>query len=184
MLLRFFLIQLITFSVVLALDLQVLQEKSESKDSKFLSEIISKTKIYENISKIPNDLKPGNSFIVEDDYGTKFFYVLNNINEMEEFSHPFFGKLLNLNSGSTYNNMFATTMGKEYDPSAKDSFREYVSETETVRVRVVDIPARPDHAEKALNDYLLDNNINPSSVINIQMISENEKKKLWIFYRP
>lgn len=187
MVLKSFLILVLTFSVVFALDLQILQEKSDSLDKKFLSGIISKTKVYDDISKIPNTLKEGDTVITEDDYGVKNFYILNSKKEMEEFVSPFFNDILNSDSVSTFSNMFVPSgmIGKEYSSTADSkSFTEYVGNVATIRIEVVKVPSRVDHMEQALNDYLLNKDIDPSSVVNIQLVTEENNKNLWIFYRP
>ncbi len=182
---KVFLLFFFSLSLVFAIDLQTLKIKSDNKDSKFLSQIISETTVYEDISKIPNDLKEGASVITEDDYGAKNFYVLNGKGDMLEFQNPFFNEILNAQSGSSFSNMFGQGMVREYDTtSTNDTFKPYVSNTDSVRIGFLKVPNRVDNMEKALNDYLLNHNIYPQSIINIQMKSENKVKTLWIFYRP
>ena len=180
-----FLLFFLSLSLLFALDLQTLKIRSDNKDSKFLSQIISETIVYEDISKIPNDLKKGSSIITEDDYGAKNFYVLNEKGDMLEFQDPFFNEILNAQSGSSFSNMFGQGMVREYDTtSTNNTFKPYVSNTDSVRIGFLEVPNRADHMEKALNDYLLNHSIYPQSIINIQIKNENKTNFLWIFYRP
>ncbi len=182
---KFFSLFFLCLSLVFAIDLQTLKIKSDSKDGKFLSQIISQTIVYEDISKIPNDIGDGDGVITEDDYGAKNFYVLNEKGDMLEFVHPFFNEILNAESGSSFSNMFGQGMVKEYDTvSTNNTFKPYVSNTDSVRIGFLEVPNRADHMEKALNDYLLNHSIYPQSIINIQIKNENKTNFLWIFYRP
>ncbi len=183
------LILFLTIKVAFAIDLQTLQTKSDSKDTKFITKLIKNAEVYEDISKIPDEMSLGYTLITEDDYGVKNFYILGDKNQLDEFSHPFFNEILNGQSGSTFNNLFVPSgsMGKSYDytsDSSNDSFKPYVSDTASVRIGVLKVPNEFEEMEKALNDYLLNNTIYPQSIINIEMKIEKKIKTLWIFYRP
>jgi len=81
--------------------------------------------------------------------------------------------------------MFSATGIKEYDTtSTNDTFKPYVSNTDSVRIRVLKVPNEVEDMEKAINDYLLNHNIYPQSIVNIQMNDGKNGKSLWIFYRP
>ena len=173
------------------LDLTTLNQKSKEKDEKFLSSVIESSKVYENETKVPNNLKTGDTFIIEDEYGAKTLYILAKNGEMNAVSDPYFVALLNKDSASTFSNLFVSSTGQEFSttgskPSAKDNpFKEYVSETDAVRIESLRVSTRTDYMEKALNDFLLDNSISPASIINIHPIMDGQAElKLLIFYRP
>ena len=188
---RFFLLITIFMSMVFAIDRQTLQEKSDQEKTAFLQNFIDSVAVYDDLAKTPTGMKEGESFIIEDEYGAKTLYLVGKEQgSMEEFNHPFFLKLLNKDSGSTFSHLFTSPAGEEYDPNKKSDpkdnpFKAYVSETDAVRIAQVQVSPRADYMEKALNDFLLNNNIEPKSIITMQLIPTPKGEfTMYLFYRP
>ena len=173
-------------SLLFSLDIQLLKDKANNKDKEFFYELLSKTNVYEEMQKIPVDLKEGDYYITENYYGSREFYVIDEKGDSKEFKDPFFLKILSEESGgSSFSNMFSATKVKEYSTaSTNETFKPYINNSKSVRVAVLEVPSRLVSIESLLNDYLLNHSILPSSIINIQIIIEEKNKSLWIFYRP
>lgn len=174
-----------------AIEREELLELIKKKDTQALQKIIDKTKVYENISKIPSGLKEGDTIITQDEYGSKTFFIQEKDGNINEFNEAFFVKLLNKDSGSTFSHIFTSSTKEAFDSLGKNSntenpFKAYISETEALRVSHVMVSSQTDVMEKALNDHLLNNNINPASIITIQLFPSTKagEMTLYLFYRP
>lgn len=175
-----------------AIDPVMLSKMSDQQDSKGLQKIIDATKVYEEISQIPDGMVEGDALIVEDEYGAKTFFIQDKDGNINEFSHFFFAKLLNKDSGSTFSNIFTSSTGEKFETTTSSSksdsenpFKAYVSETDAVRIEQIKVSPRADYMEQALNDHLLNNDIEPASIINMQLIPDKEGDlTLYFFYRP
>ena len=176
-----------------ALERSDLLELIEKKDTQALQKIIKEAKVYEDINKIPSGLQEGDTIITQDEYGSKSFFIQEKDGNINEFFEPFFVNLLNKDSGSTFSHIFTSSTGEAFDSSGKTSnsasdnpFKAYVSETDAVRIGLLNVSPRGDYMEKALNDYLLNHNIDPASVINIQLFPSTKEGEmtLYFFYRP
>ncbi len=183
---KFFILFISMASFLFAIDIQTLKDRAENKDKEFFLQLISNTEVYEDMQKIPANLKEGECYITEDYYGAREFYIIDKNDDSKEFNHPFFLRILSEQSGgSSFSNMFSVGGVTEYSiESTDETFKPYVSNTKSVRVAILKVSSKVNKIESLLNDYLLNNSIIPASIINIQLINEEKNKNLWIFYRP